>query len=103
MPISNVYIYNFRPDGSSDFLTTTVTAASASTALPANTETLMVQVTGNVHFRIGTSGVTAVQNDPLMSSQQGPVIVKLPQSAGLFIAYILDINQTGAEIGRAHV
>jgi hypothetical protein len=96
MSISNAYIYNFRPDGSNDFGTLAVTATSASVALPVNTETLMIQSNQNAHFRISSGASTAVQGDPFLSPQQGPIVVKLSPSIAYTLSAVLDLSVTPA-------
>lgn len=95
MSIQNGYIYNFFPDGSCVCGNLALGAASVSVTLPANIENLYLTSSGNCHFRISVGAANAVVTDPLITAQQGPIVVKLSPNT----AYTLSTIQDGAATG----
>lgn len=75
--------------------TIAVTTASASSAVPANTELLAVVATVATHIRVGVGAQTAVTTDPMIVPGQRPLILKLMDDQAYTIAAIADGTGSG--------
>ena len=71
-------------------------AASASAAVPANTELLAITVSTPMCFRVGVGAQTAVVTDPMLTPGAPPYVIKINSDQSYNIAGIWATGNTTA-------
>lgn len=73
-----------------------VGAASVSATLAAGTELIAISTSANAHIRFTSGAGTAVGTDPMVHTNAGVVVFKLPAN----IVWTLSVIQDGASAGN---